>query len=60
MRPPIRVTPKIPNMDFGDQPIDQMFEKKFQSLTKSEQKSENIVPKCNFTKAHVYGKINIF
>ena len=60
MRPPIRVTPKTPNMDFGDQPIDQMFEKIFSKPTKSEQKSENIVTKCNFTKAHVYGKINIF
>ena len=60
MRPPIRVTPKIPNMDFGDQPIDQMFEKKNSKPTKNEQKFENIVPKCNFTKAHVYGKINIF
>ena len=55
MRPPIRVTPKIPNMDFGDQPIDQMFVKKFFSKpTKSEQKSENIVTKCNFTKAHIW------
>ena len=55
MRPPIRVTPKIPNMDFGDQPIDQMFEKKKNSKpTKNEQKFENIVPKCNFTKAHIW------
>ena len=54
MRPPIRVTPNLPNMDFGDQPIDQMFEKKVSKPTKSEQKSENIVPKCNFTKAYVW------
>ena len=57
MGPSIRVTPKIPNMDFGDQPIDQMFEKKFfQSL----QKVSKNPKECNFTKAHVYGKINIF